>query len=121
MFVASPNLSRLIKYDNYNALFTETNMQPLEQLYRHGFLLGIATGRSTSITKDLDSSRLSSYVLATRCGGETSPKPHPQMLLEIMGELWSTAIRNTYGWRHGKRYVVSKKCWDRCACCYLWN
>ena len=59
----------------------------LEQLYRHGFLLGIATGRSTSITKDLDSSRLSSYVLATRCGGETSPKPHPQMLLEIMDEL----------------------------------
>lgn len=75
-------------YDRLNAPMLFSGVKDvLEQLYGHGFLLGIATGRSTSITKDLERSGLSPYVFAIRCGGETSPKPNPQMLLEIMDEL----------------------------------
>ena len=30
---------------------------------------------------------LRSYFAASRCGDETNPKPHPAMLLELMGQL----------------------------------
>lgn len=60
----------------------------LEQLFIRSILLGIATTRSRAdLTNDLERSGLSPYICATRCGGETFPKPHPQMLLEIMEEL----------------------------------
>ena len=75
-------------YDRLNApmLFSGVK-EVLEQLYRYGFLLGIATGRPSTITNDLNRSGLSTYFIAARCGGETAPKPNPQMLLEIMDEL----------------------------------
>lgn len=78
-------------YNQLNApmLFSGVK-EVLEQLYRCGFLLGIATNRrqpTVSLMNDLNRSGLSTYFLAARRGEETIPKPHPQMLLEIMSEL----------------------------------
>lgn len=76
-------------YDRLNApiLFPGVK-EVIEQLFKHGVLLGIATAKSRAdLTNDLLRSGLSTYFLALRCGGETAPKPNPQMLIEIMESL----------------------------------
>ena len=77
------------QYDRLNApLLFPGVKEVLEQLLQHGFLMGIATTRSTvGMVSDLHRSKLSDYFLTIRCGDEALPKPHPQMLLEIMQEL----------------------------------
>jgi phosphoglycolate phosphatase len=51
-------------------------------------LLAIATGKSRrGLERALQASGLKAYFSASRCADETTPKPHPAMLLEIMKDL----------------------------------
>lgn len=50
--------------------------------------LAIATGKSRrGLERALDASALRPHFRASRCADETTPKPHPAMLLELMSEL----------------------------------
>lgn len=51
-------------------------------------LLAIATGKSRrGLDRALEAVNLQGYFTASRCADETSPKPHPAMLLELMDQL----------------------------------
>ncbi len=61
-------------------------------LHEAGYLLGVATGKSRpGLDRALESSGLGGYFHATRCADECSPKPAPDMLLELMDELGAAA------------------------------
>jgi phosphoglycolate phosphatase len=50
--------------------------------------LAIATGKSRKgLDRALEATGLRPRFAASRCADETHPKPHPAMLLELMGEL----------------------------------
>lgn len=60
----------------------------LEGLFESGFQLAVATGKSRKgLDRALLASGLGRFFSATRCADETSPKPHPAMLNELMREL----------------------------------
>jgi phosphoglycolate phosphatase len=60
----------------------------IQDLYRSGLLLGVATGKSRrGLNRVLAELDCGAFFHATRCADETFSKPHPQMLLEIMDEL----------------------------------
>lgn len=66
-----------------------TTLQHLEQA---GYWLAVATGKSRrGLNQALLESGLKGLFHVTRCCEETSSKPHPQMLYEIMGELGMSA------------------------------
>lgn len=51
-------------------------------------MLAIATGKSRrGLERSLDATALRPHFRASRCADETTPKPHPAMLLELMEEL----------------------------------
>jgi len=53
-----------------------------------GFELAVATGKGrTGLDKALKHAELESMFSVTRCADETRSKPHPQMLIEILGEI----------------------------------
>jgi phosphoglycolate phosphatase len=55
-------------------------------------LLGIATGKSRNgLERALAAAEIGDLFAASRCADETSPKPHPAMLLELMQELQVSA------------------------------
>jgi phosphoglycolate phosphatase len=61
--------------------------QLLEELARSR-VLAIATGKSRrGLERSLDATAVRGYFSASRCADETTPKPHPAMLLELMEEL----------------------------------
>ena len=63
-------------------------MRELLDELRGKHLLAIATGKSRKgLDRDLDFHGLKPLFAASRCADETNPKPHPAMLLELMGEL----------------------------------
>jgi phosphoglycolate phosphatase len=60
----------------------------LERLHGAGVLLGIATGKSRhGLDRALALSGLGRFFSLTCCADESTPKPHPAMLLEIMQSL----------------------------------
>jgi len=60
----------------------------LRELQRQGYLLAVATGKGRQgLNKVLHDTGLTTLFHCTRCSDETTSKPHPQMLLEIMHEL----------------------------------
>jgi phosphoglycolate phosphatase len=60
----------------------------LEGLRSRGHLLAVATGKSRlGLARALDTSALHDMFAATRCADQCEPKPHPQMLFELMDEL----------------------------------
>ena len=60
----------------------------LHELRRQGYLLAVATGKGRQgLNKVLHDTGLTALFHSTRCADETTSKPHPQMLLEIMQEL----------------------------------
>jgi len=62
--------------------------EALEKLTQLGHLLAVATGKGkTGLKRVLKETGLGPFFHSTRCADETSSKPHPQMLLEIMEEL----------------------------------
>lgn len=63
-------------------------MRELLALLQKERILGIATGKSRrGLDRALDATGLRPFFRASRCADETHPKPHPAMLLELMGEL----------------------------------
>jgi phosphoglycolate phosphatase len=57
----------------------------LVELGAAGFLLGIATGKSRAgLDRALAQKQLGSLFAATRCADEGFPKPHPEMLEQLM-------------------------------------
>ena len=57
----------------------------LADLSNGGFLLGIATGKSRAgLDRSLAQQRLEALFTATRCADEGFPKPHPDMLEQLM-------------------------------------
>jgi phosphoglycolate phosphatase len=59
----------------------------LEELKKER-LLAIATGKSRrGLDRALDADGLRSFFADSRCADETTPKPHPAMLLELMAAL----------------------------------
>ena len=63
-------------------------LQLIQDLYRSGVLLGVATGKSRrGLNRAMTELDCGEFFHATRCADETFSKPHPQMLLEIMEEL----------------------------------
>jgi phosphoglycolate phosphatase len=58
----------------------------LTEMNDAGHLLGVATGKSrVGLDHALDQQNLRHFFAATRCADEGFPKPHPGMLLELMG------------------------------------
>lgn len=60
----------------------------LESLRASGRLLAVATGKSRrGLDQALAATGLARYFAASRCADETTPKPDPAMLLELLDEL----------------------------------
>ena len=75
------------------SLFTGA-LEMLAALKVRNHLLAVATGKSRSgLNESLNNVQLKEVFNATRTADETSSKPHPQMLLELMTELGVTAER----------------------------
>ena len=75
-------------------LAREDTMRPfpgMPQLLEHlsqSRVLAIATGKSRrGLERSLDATGVRRWFSASRCADETTPKPHPAMLLELMEEL----------------------------------
>lgn len=67
-------------------------LEMVRDLYRQGYLLGVATGKSRrGLERALAEHDCRALFHATRCADETFSKPHPQMLLELMEELGVSA------------------------------
>jgi phosphoglycolate phosphatase len=62
--------------------------QVLATLQEQGYWLAVATGKGRAgLDRALAQTGLGKYLVTSRCADETTSKPHPQMLLEIMAEL----------------------------------
>lgn len=60
----------------------------IDELRAHGFLLGVATGKSrVGLDRALAANGLGACFDATRCADEGRPKPHPDMLENLMARL----------------------------------
>jgi len=66
----------------------------LVALAESGVQLAVATGKSRrGLDRAFASTGLGMFFSASRCADETHPKPHPAMLLELVGELAVPAQR----------------------------
>jgi len=66
--------------------------QVLQNLYDAGYLMAVATGKGRrGLNEALDTTGLRRLFHSTRCAEETTSKPNPQMLYEILEEL-STVV-----------------------------
>lgn len=66
----------------------------IARLNEIGYLLAVATGKSrVGLDRALSKVAFGSCFTATRCGDEGFPKPHPDMLIYIMGVTGSSASR----------------------------
>jgi phosphoglycolate phosphatase len=84
-FVANYRRHFLAREDSM-ALFP--GMREVLAEFSRSHVLAIATGKSRrGLDRALAATTVSSYFTASRCADETNPKPHPAMLLELMGEL----------------------------------
>ena len=60
----------------------------LKELKASGFSLAVATGKARSgLNHALKETGMEDFFHTTRCADETKSKPHPLMVLEIMGEI----------------------------------
>lgn len=63
----------------------------ITQLEQEGYLLAVATGKNRlGLATAFDRTGVGVHFLTSRCADECNPKPHPQMLHEIMDELGVT-------------------------------
>ena len=66
----------------------------VKELNAAGYLLGVATGKSrVGLDRALQSTGLKHLFHATRCADECNSKPAPDMLLELMEELYASPAR----------------------------
>jgi len=74
-------------YDNQLAPFDGAEAM-LRDLADSGFVLAVATGKSrVGLERVLKSTGLGELFAASRCADESFSKPHPAMLLELMGQI----------------------------------
>jgi phosphoglycolate phosphatase len=84
--------------DRYREHFLFQNQTPmplfegvdgaLRELAARGHLMAVATGKSRrGLERSLEHTGLGALFHVTRCADETFSKPHPEMLLQIMGEM----------------------------------
>lgn len=74
-------------WGNELVLFDDV-MPVIAELEQAGYLLAVATGKSRlGLSSAFDQTGLGKQFLTSRCADECHPKPHPQMLFEIMEEL----------------------------------
>ena len=63
-------------------------LETIEALHGAGYLLAVATGKSRrGLDRSMVATGLQPFFHASRCADETTPKPHPAMLNELMTEL----------------------------------
>ena len=68
--------------------------ETIAELHAAGHWLAVATGKSRQgLQRAMHASNMHTYFHASRTADETFSKPHPAMLLEIMGELGISAQR----------------------------
>jgi phosphoglycolate phosphatase len=68
--------------------------QGIPSLHQAGYLMAVATGKSRrGLDRSLLATGLHSYFHASRCADEGFPKPHPDMLHEIMRALGAAPER----------------------------
>lgn len=88
---------RRLWFDTYihqPRLFPGTR-QVLQELVNRGYLLAVATAKGRrGLDEDLTKTGLSETFQATRTVDEAHSKPHPQMILDILGELGVAASQS---------------------------
>lgn len=68
--------------------------ETLEALHAGGVTLGVATGKATAgLERELHETGLASLMSATRCADRCNSKPAPDMLLQLMDELFHAPVR----------------------------
>jgi len=66
----------------------EGALEVLDGLKARGHRLAVATGKSRAgLARSMEHAGVADRFVATRCADETTPKPDPAMLLELMAEL----------------------------------
>lgn len=101
LFPGRDDLPRRELIDRYRVHFLDENAAPmplfpaaaevLARLEGRGHLLAVATGKSRrGLDRALAESGLQQRFAATRCADEAWPKPHPQMVLDLL-EMTGTA------------------------------
>ncbi len=91
-FVASYRLHFLAKEDEMQLFPGVVGL--LDALRGRGHALAVATGKSRrGLDRALAASGLRAYFAATRCADETTPKPDPAMLHELLEELGAAPDR----------------------------
>lgn len=79
---------------NEEALELFAGIRPLLEWLAERKTLAIATGKNQAgLARALDATGLRSHFRATRCADQTTPKPHPAMLIELSDELGVAADR----------------------------
>lgn len=74
-----------LKSDGISSQLFKGAKEVLSSLKRSGYYLSIATNKSRrGLDKDLIDTGMEDLIPITRCADETRPKPHPQMLEEIL-------------------------------------
>ncbi len=68
--------------------------ETIADLHDRGYLLAVATGKSRiGLERAMKTTGMTQYFHASRTADQTSSKPHPAMLQEIMDEVGSSAER----------------------------
>lgn len=74
-----------VKVSQDNSMLFEGAQDALEQLREAGYVLTVATGKSRAgLDRALAETGLDEHFVMTRCADESSNKPHPQMLFDIL-------------------------------------
>jgi len=80
------------RFQKQTRLF-EGAREALDSLRSLGYWLAVATGKSRrGLEGELASTGIESHFLATRTSTEARSKPHPQMLIDLLGELGTSPV-----------------------------
>lgn len=85
-------VAHFLAADQQPSPFFEGVIEGLHQLRDRNYLLAVATGKSRrGLDRVLNNLKLSHFFHSSRCADETSSKPHPQMLSELLDQFSKTA------------------------------
>lgn len=78
---------QFLQADSTPSPFFPKAMETLESLRDQGFKMAVATGKSRrGLDRVLNNLKLDTFFHASRCADETTSKPHPHMLNELLEE-----------------------------------
>ena len=85
-------IAQFLAADQQPSPFFDGVLEGLHQLRDNNYLLAVATGKSRrGLDRVLGNLNLNNFFHGSRCADETSSKPHPQMLSELLDEFSKTA------------------------------